>query len=191
MSATQSDVTLLVESSCEGDPDAPDRLLPLVYAELRSRAQALLAAERPNHTLQATALVHEAYVRLVDQKAVNWKGKAHFCAVAATAMRRVLVDYARARGRIKRGGGAQAVTLDSEKLAGVKPEQDLIALNDSLDELATFDARKARVIELRFFGGLTIEEAAEVLGVSPRTVRGDWSLAKAWLYRQMTGSPLE
>ena len=191
MRSPNSDVTLLVQSSCEGDPHAPERLLPLVYEELRARAQSLLAKERPDHTLQATALVHEAYLRLVDQKAANWKSKAHFCAVAATAMRRVLVDHARARGRLKRGGRMRVNSLGSGAFVAIKSERDLVALDDALEELATFDTRKARIIELRFFGGLTVDETATVLGISPRTVRGDWSLAKAWLYRELTRSASE
>ena len=186
--SSRQDATLLVQSSCAGDPDAASKLLPLVYDELRARAQAYLAQERSDHTLQATALVHEAYLRMVDQKAANWQSRAHFCAVAATVMRRILVDHARGRGRLKRGGNAGRLPDESAALVAPTPGEDLVGLDEALERMEAFDARKARIVELRFFGGLTIEETAAVVQVSPRTVRADWRLAKAWLHRELSGS---
>ena len=146
-----------------------------------------MAGERAGHSLQATALVNEAYVRLVDAQGVAWEDRTHFLAVAARAMRRILIDHARAKLYAKRGGGAAKVTLDENLIVSDEPREDLIALNDALDALARFDERKSRVIELRFFGGLTVEEAASVLKVSPDTVMRDWRLARAWLQREMRG----
>jgi RNA polymerase sigma factor (TIGR02999 family) len=167
----------------------PDELLPLVYDELRLLARRYLSRERPGHTLQPTALVHEAYLRLVDQTRVNWQGRTHFFAVGARVMRNLLIDHARARGRAKRGGEWHRVTLAD----GVAPFEDgdldheqLLALNGALDRLAALDERQARVVELRFFGGLTVAEVAHLLGVSRRTVEGDWTHARAWLKRELT-----
>jgi RNA polymerase sigma factor (TIGR02999 family) len=166
-----------------------DRLVPLVHDELRRIARRQMGGERKGHSLQATALVNEAYLRLVDVRQVNWQNRAHFLAMSARLMRRVLVDHARSKNYQKRGGGAARVTLDEELIVSDEPGQDLVALDDALQALAQFDDRKSRVIELRFFGGLSVEETASVLKVSPDTVMRDWRLAKAWLLREMGGSP--
>lgn len=181
-------ITRLLEEIRSGDDRAADRLLPLVYDELRRLARTYLREERPGHTLQATALVHEAYLRLVDQTRVQWQGRAHFFAVAAQAIRRVLVDHARGRGREKRGGNAPRLSLDEVIEVGAAPDTDLLELNRVLEALAEQHPIPARVVELRFFGGLTSEEAAEVLGSSTRTVERQWQFARAWLYRELGDS---
>jgi len=170
-----------------GDQRALDRLIPLVHRELHRIAKWHMSHERADHSLQATALVNEAYLRLVDANDVEWHDRAHFFAVSASMMRRILVDHARAKRAQKRGGHAPPVTFDEALVVTSEPAHDFVALDDALDALATFDARKSRVIELRFFGGLSVEETATVLKVSPATVRGDWRLAKAWLQREMRG----
>jgi RNA polymerase sigma factor (TIGR02999 family) len=162
-------------------------LIPLVHRELHQIAQRCMAGERAGHSLQATVLVNEAYLRLIDVKDVAWQDRAHFLAVAARIMRRILVDHARARRAQKRGGPAARVTFDEALVVTDEPRQDFVALDEALEALATFDDRKSRVIELRFFGGLSVEETASVLKVSPATVMGDWRLAKAWLQREMRG----
>jgi RNA polymerase sigma factor (TIGR02999 family) len=162
-------------------------LIPLVHRELHQIARRCMAGERAGHSLQATVLVNEAYLRLVDTKAVAWHDRAHFLAVAARVMRHILVDHARARHAKKRGGPATRVTFDEALLVTNEPRGDFIALDEALEALAAFDERKSRVIELRFFGGLSVEEAASVLKVSPETVKRDWRLAKAWLQREMRG----
>jgi RNA polymerase sigma factor (TIGR02999 family) len=178
------DVTRLLEQLNTGNKQALESLMPLVYAELRRQAARYLRRERQNHTLQPTALVNEAFLRLVDQK-VNWQNRSHFFGVAAQAMRRVLVDHARAHGRIKRGGPAPKVTLDEGMVAAQGRSVDLLALDQALERLAAIDARQARVVELRFFGGLSVEETAEVMNVSPATVKREWSMAKAWLHAKL------
>jgi RNA polymerase sigma-70 factor (ECF subfamily) len=162
-------------------------LLPLVYHELHQIARRHLGHERANHSLEATALVNEAYLRLVDAQAVPWQDRAHFLALSARIMRRILVDHARSRGYQKRGGDAVRVTFDEALVVANEPRQDFVALDDALKALAKFDERKSRVIELRFFGGLTVEETAAAIKVSPDTVMRDWQLAKAWLRREMRG----
>jgi RNA polymerase sigma-70 factor, ECF subfamily len=162
-------------------------LIPLVHQELHRIAQRCMAGERAGHSLQATVLVNEAYLRLVDAKDVAWHDRAHFLAVAARAMRRILVEHARAHRARKRGGGATRVTFNEALVVTNEPGQDFVALDDALEELAKFDERKSRVIELRYFGGLSVEDTASVLKVSPATVMGDWRLAKAWLRREMRG----
>ena len=162
-------------------------MIPLVHAELHRIAERHIGRERPDHSLQATALVNEAYLRLVDAKTVAWNDRGHFLAVAARVMRRILVDYARARQYQKRGGNAARITFDEELVVTNERAPDFIALDEALEALAKFDERKSRVIEMRFFGGLTVEETALVLKVSPATVMGDWRLAKAWLRREMRG----
>ncbi len=159
--------------------------MPLVYDELRALAQSYLNRERPDHTLQATALVHDAYVRLIRQEDVEWKNRAHFFAVAAQAIRRILVDHARGHQRQKRGGGRERVRLDEDVAVLDERDIDLIALDEALEKLAHLRERQARIVELRFFGGLELKEVAEFLGVSPRTVTGDWQMARAWLRREM------
>jgi RNA polymerase sigma factor (TIGR02999 family) len=182
--ARTSSVTALLRAWREGNKSAYDRLTPLVYDELRRRARHYLRAERPNHTLTPTALVNEVYLRMVRIDQVEWSGRAHFLAVAARQMRRILVDSARARRYAKRGGGLVNVTLD-EAMAVANRDLDVVALDDALEALAVHDARKVHVVELRFFGGLTNEEIAAALGVSTDTVMRDWRLAKLWLQREM------
>ena len=179
------DVTALLRAWGKGDQAALERLVPLVEPELHRIARRCMAGERAGHSLQATALVNEAYLRLVDVQRVNWQDRAHFLAMSARLMRRVLVDAARAKGYQKRGGGAVKVTLDEALVPSAAPALDLVALNDALEALAAFDERKSRVVEMRFFGGLSVEESAAVLHVSVDTVMRDWKLAKAWLLREM------
>jgi RNA polymerase sigma-70 factor (ECF subfamily) len=181
-------VTELLRAWSDGDNDALEQLMPLVEAELRRLARAYMGGERRGHTLQTTALVNEAFLRLTDARRIRWEDRAHFLGITARLMRRVLVDHARARGYRKRGGGAVRVTLHDGLVASEDPALDLIALDRALDALAALDARKGRVIELRFFGGLSVEETAEVLHVSPDTIKRDWRLAKLWLLRELDGA---
>ncbi|MEJ2481999.1 MAG: sigma-70 family RNA polymerase sigma factor [Gemmatimonadota bacterium] len=181
--------TTLLEPGAEGDPARLDALLPLVYEELRGLAHRQLAGERAGHTLQTTALVHEAYVRLVDDTRVTRKGRAYFFGAAARAMRQVLVDHARRHAAKKRGGGARPVSLDAATLAVDEIANELLDLDRALDELARRNPRHARVVECRFFGGLSVEETADALDVSPRTVKYDWALARAWLHDSLRGRP--
>ena len=177
-----SDLTqILIDARAERPADVAKKLMPLVYDELRELAARYLRSERCGHTLQPTALVHEAFMRLVDQDRVDWKGRTHFYAVGAEAMRRILIDHARARGRGKRGGKWQRVVLNEEDAPQELQDIDLVALHVALETLAALDKQQARIVELRFFGGLTVEEVAHVLEVSKRKVEGDWSHAKAWL----------
>ena len=187
MPAPPSGVTQLLRAWGEGDDRALDALVPLVEAELRRLARGYMSRERQDHTLQTTALINEAFVRLVDARDIRWQDRAHFLGITARLMRRVLVDHARARGYKKRGGGAVNVSLDEGMAVSPPPDVDVVALDDALEALAAVDARKGRVIELRFFGGLTVEETAEVLQVSTDTVKRDWRLAKLWLLREMEG----
>ena len=187
MSAPSSkQITQLLVAWGDGDQSALEELTPLVYEELRRLAHHYMGRERPGHTLQTTALVNEAYIRLIDWKNVHWQNRAHFFAVSAQLMRRILVDFARSRGYAKRGGGALAVTLDEATLLSSEKGTDIVALDEALLSLTELDERQSRVVELRFFGGLSIEETAEVLKISPGTVRRDWSLARAWLHRELT-----
>ncbi|HVH58379.1 MAG TPA: sigma-70 family RNA polymerase sigma factor [Vicinamibacterales bacterium] len=180
-------VTELLRAWSDGDDDALERLMPLVEAELRRLAGAYMSRERRGHTLQTTALINEAFLRLTDARSISWQDRAHFLGIAARLMRRVLVDHARSRGYRKRGGDARRVTLDEELIASPDPALDLVALDRALDALAKTDPRKSKVIELRFFGGLSVDEAAHVLRVSPDTVKRDWRLAKLWLLRELEG----
>ena len=180
------EVTRLLIDWRNGDPEAFDKLAPLVYKELHRLAQRYRNKERQDHTLQATDLVHEAYLRLVNVDGIDWQSRSHFYAVSARLMRRVLVDYARSRGFIKRGGEVCRVELDDAQAASLEPDSNLVALDDALQKLAGVDQRKADVIEFRFFGGLTVEETAEVLHVSTDTVKRDWRLAKSWLLRELS-----
>ena len=182
----RSSVTELLRAWGQGDAQALDRLTPLVYQELRRIAGRYMARERRDHTLQATALVNEAYLRLVDAKEVSWHDRAHFFAISSQTMRRILVDFARARHSRKRDSGAKALSLEESLVVRGQPGADLVALDDALNALAEVDPRKSRVVELRFFGGLSVEETAEVLNVSPETVKRDWKLAKAWLLRELS-----
>jgi RNA polymerase sigma factor (TIGR02999 family) len=179
-------VTGLLLAWGKGDEAAFDQLVPLVHDELHRIALRCMAGERAGHSLQATALVNEAYMRLVDAQRVRWQDRAHFLSMAARMMRRVLVDIARAKGYQKRGGGAVRVTFDELAIAPAEPGHDLVALDDALQALVRVDARKSQVIELRFFGGLSVEETAEALGVSVDTVMRDWKLGRAWLLRELT-----
>lgn len=179
------DVTLLLSALTRGDDGAASKLMPVVYDELRRLAGSYMRRERSDHTLQATALVHEAYLKLVEQHSVDWQSRAHFFGIAAQLMRRILIDHARGHSRDKRGGEHQKVSLDEAFVFAEQRADELIAVDDSLNRLAKIDPRQARVVELRFFGGLSVEEAAEVLGVSPKTVKRDWSVAKAWLYADL------
>ena len=186
VAGTQSQgITELLLAWSRGEQAALDKLVPRVHAELRRVAHRYMAGERTGHTLQTTALVNEAYLRLINVEQVRWQNRAHFFAVSAQLMRRILVDFARSRNYLKRGGGAQKVTLDEALVVSQEPGQDLVALDDALKALAVTDARKSRVVELRFFGGLSVEETAEVLKVSVDTVTRDWRLAKVWLAREM------
>lgn len=186
MTPSSDEVTQLLIAWSNGDESARDELMPLVYEELHRLAHRHIRKERPGHTLQTSALVNEAFVRLVDQKHVHWQSRAHFFAIAAQMMRRILVDYARNRRYAKRGGNARQVTLNEDLNVPDQRSADVVALDEALSDLANFDDRKSKVVELRFFGGLSIEETAEVLAVSPGTVMRDWTLAKAWLKRAMT-----
>lgn len=180
-----ADVTRLLLAWGTGDEAALERLVPIVHGELRRIARRCMAGERAGHSLQATALVNEAYLRLVDVQHVNWQNRAHFLAMAARLMRRVLVDHARSKAYQRRGGGAVRVTFAEELPVVAEAGHDLVALDDALQGLAKVDERKSKVIELRFFGGLSVEETASVLKVSPETVMRDWKLAKAWLLREL------
>lgn len=183
--ASREEITGLLQAWSDGDQAALDQLLPLVYAELHRLAKRYMGREHAGHTLQTSALVNEAYLRLVDAPGVHWQNRTHFFAVSAQIMRRILVDFARSRQNLKRGGGARQVTLDERFVASPESGADLLALDEALGRLAVLNPRQSQVVELRYFGGLNEEEVAEVLKVSPRTVRHDWSLARAWLYREL------
>jgi RNA polymerase sigma-70 factor, ECF subfamily len=185
--STQHEITRLLEAWSDGQQDAPERLMPLVYEELRRLARVHMLREREGHTLQTTALVHETYLRLMDASSTRYPDRAHFFGMCATLMRRILVDWARARGAFKRGGYLQPVQLEEALVVSPESEVDLVALDDALKALEVVDARKSRVVELRFFGGLSVEETAAVLKVSVETVTRDWKLAKSWLRRELAG----
>lgn len=180
------DVSKLLRSWSDGDQSAVETLTPIVYEELRRRASLCMKRERSGHSMQTTALVNEAYLRMVDYKRMQWQNRAHFFAVSAQLMRRILVDHAR-RHNVKRGGGAPHVSLEEAAVVGGDRAADLVALDDAMDALARRDPRKVQVVEMRFFGGLSVQETAEVLKVSPVTVRREWSSAKVWLYRELAG----
>jgi RNA polymerase sigma factor (TIGR02999 family) len=180
-------ITQMLREWSDGKAEALENLLPLVYAELHRQAASFLRKERPGHTLQTTALINEAYLRLIDRRSVNWQNRAHFFAVAAQAMRRILVDYAKAKHRQKRGGDRIRLSLEGVTLVASKEASiDLIALDEALDKLAERDKQQARVVELRYFSGLSLEETGEVLRVSRATVARDWEAARAWLHRELT-----
>ena len=187
-SPSTNEVTQLLVSWSNGDESALDKLMPLVHQELRRLAKGYMRRERPGHTLQTTALINEAYLRLVDWKNVQWQNRSHFFAVAAQMMRRILVDFARSRPLPKRDGGARLADLDEAAVLTDEKETDLIALDEALTALAAVDARKSQIVEMKFFGGLSVEETAEVLKLSPVTVMREWSKAKAWLYRELSRS---
>ena len=174
-----------------GDQSALEKLTPLVEAELRRLAHHYLARERPGHTLQTTELINEAWLRLMDWKSLSWQDRAHFFGVSARLMRHILVGFARTRKQLKRGAGAQQVSLDEAAVVSAGRSDDLVALDDALEMLSKFDARKSRIVELRFFGGLTVDETAEAMGLSPITVIREWNKAKAWLYQALSGEMLD
>jgi RNA polymerase sigma factor (TIGR02999 family) len=187
MEPSTHEITELLRARSGGDQEALEKLTPLVYAELRRAAHRYMARERPDDTLQTSALVNEIYVRLVDAQQVNWQDRAHFFGVCARLMRRVLTDFARSRGYLKRGGRSLHVALDESLVVSPEPRADLVALDEALNAFAAIDPRKSQVVELRFFGGLSVEETAEVLKVSPDTVKRDWKLARVWLLGEMAG----
>jgi RNA polymerase sigma-70 factor (ECF subfamily) len=184
--AVGDDASTLLRAWSDGDQSALEKLTPIVYRELHGLAGRYMKRERSGHSLQTTALVNEAWMRLVDYKRMQWQNRAHFFAVSAQLMRRILVEHAR-RHNLKRGGGVRHVPLEETAVVGTGGSTDFVALDDAINALARLDARKAQVVEMRFFGGLSVEETAEVLKVSPVTVMRDWSTAKAWLYRELTG----
>jgi len=188
---SSEDITQLLLEWREGNQEALEELLPVIYQELRHQAHHYLQHEQKNHSLQTTALINEVYLRLLDCSRVSWQSRAHFFAITARMMRRILVDYARSHGYQKRGGGLQIITLDQDRVSPIGRDPDLVALGDALDTLATKDERKSRVVELRFFGGLSVEETAEVLGVCRDTVVRDWKFAKAWLAQEMKKSAVD
>jgi RNA polymerase sigma-70 factor (ECF subfamily) len=189
MTPSPGEVTQLLLDWGNGNQAALNRLTPLVYEELHRLAHRHMRLERPNHTLQTSALVNEAYVRLVDQRNLHWKNRAHFFSIASRLMRRILVDLARAHHRAKRGGGALQVSLDEAAIISRERAAELVALDEALTRLAAIDQRKSQVVELRFFGGMSVEETAEALRVSPITIKREWSTAKAWLYRAIANEP--
>ena len=180
-----AEITQLLQAASGGDERAHAALVPVVYEELRRRAGALMRRETPNHTLQATALVHEAYLRLIQQDRADWQGRAHFFAMASQFMRRILVDHARSRSRDKRGGGVVRVQLDEGLAISPQRDADVLALDDALQRLAELDPRQAEIVVMRFFGGLTVDEVAAALDVSKRTVEAEWTMVKAWLRREL------
>jgi RNA polymerase sigma-70 factor (ECF subfamily) len=182
---SRQEVTVLLQAWNDGDPYAPDKLVPLIYAELKRLARRSMRRENPEHTLETGALINEAYMRLADWKNARWENRGHFYGVASQIMRRVLVDHARAHAYQKRGGGARPLSLDEALVASPDRAPDLIALDDALEKLAKRDPRKSKVVELRFFGGLSVEETAAILNVSPFTVIRDWNFVKAWLAREL------
>ncbi len=188
MESVRSEVTELLHQWSNGRQEALDRLLPQIYDELRRLASSYLRRERSDHTLQATALVHEAFLKLVDQRKVRWQNRAHFFGIAAQAMRRILVDHMRAHAAAKRGAGQRPLLLDEAVVPVGMVSVDVLALDEVLTRLGAFDPQQSRIVELRFFGGLTIEETAEVLHISPATVGREWTLAKAWLYAELQGN---
>ena len=185
--SSSRDVTGLLQAWGRGDEAALHKLMPLVYDNLRAAARHRMARERPGHTLQTTALIHETYLRLVDARQIQWQNRAHFFAICAKLMRRILIEFARSRGQQKRGGAAAHVNFDEALLVTSQPDFNLVALDNALHRLEEVDARKSKVVELRFFGGLSVKETAEVMKVSVDTVMRDWKLAKVWLLRELSG----
>jgi RNA polymerase sigma-70 factor (ECF subfamily) len=178
--------TKVLQALSQGDASAADRLMPLVYDELRSLAKQYLRQQDPSHTLQATALVHEAFLKLCDKDGTDWRDRSHFFAVGARAMRSILVDHARGKARDKRGGGRQRLALDENVMISSRCDEDVLALDEALTKLAQLDQRQSQIVELRFFGGLTVQEVAEVLGISKRTIESEWTMIRAWLRRELS-----
>jgi RNA polymerase sigma factor (TIGR02999 family) len=191
MTSDSDNVTRLLLDWSNGSAQALEELLPLLYNELRHLAHNLLYRERPGHTLQTTALVHEAYLKLIDQREANWQNRAHFFAIAAQAMRRILIDSARRHAAIKRGEAGQKISLDEAASISLEPNPNLLALDEALNALAELDGQQTRIVELRYFGGLTIEETAEVLDLSPATIKREWAMARAWLHQVLTNRKLD
>lgn len=185
----KSQVTQILHDWSEGDPGAPERLMPLVYDEMRRIARSFISRERPGHTLQPTALANEAYLRLVGQHSVSWQGRAHFYSVAATMMRRVLINHARTRAAEKRGGAAVRLSLEDVDVPAEERAADVVAMDEALDRLSQFSERGSKIVEMRFFAGMSDDEIAEVLGVSTRTVLRDWKAARLWLFRELSQNP--
>jgi len=185
MASPSSDVSLLLSELSRGNQEAGEKLVPLVYDELKRLAKSYMRRERPDHTLQATALVNEAYLKLVKQNAVHWQGRSHFFGIAAQLMRRILIDHARGHLREKRGGDKQVLPLDEAVVFSPEHSEELVKLDEALQRLSKLDARQSRIVELRFFGGLSVDETAQFLGISPKTVKRDWSVAKAWLHGEL------
>jgi RNA polymerase sigma factor (TIGR02999 family) len=185
--ARSQDITGLLQAWGRGEDEALQKLVPLVYEELHAAARRYMARERPGHTLQTTALIHETYLRLVDVRKIKWQNRAHFFAMCAQLMRRILIDFARSRAYKKRGGATPQVNFDEALAVTAEPDTDLLAIDEALNRLAAVDPRKSRVVELRFFGGLGVKETAEVMKISPDTVTRDWKLAKVWLLRDLQG----
>lgn len=190
-STPRNDVTELLVAWSNGNQAARDQLMGVVYDELHRLARRYMRRESPGHTLQTSALLNEAFLRLVDQNNVQWQNRAHFYGIAAQMMRRILVDYARGRNYEKRGGGARALSLDEALIVSDARNEEVVNVHEALERLTEFDSRKGQIVELRFFGGLSIEETAEVLGVSPGTIMRDWTLAKAWLRRELSPEQVE
>jgi|SRR5208283_241264 len=185
MGSPEADVTALLSQLTQGNHEAHEKLIPLVYEELKRLARSYMRRERADHTLQTTALVHEAYLKLVRQQAVNWQGRSHFFGIAAQLMRRILIDHARGQLRDKRGGVKEVLPLDEALVFSPEHSEELVKLDEALERLAKLDARQSQIVELRFFGGLSVEETAEFLGISPKTVKRDWSVAKTWLHCEL------
>jgi RNA polymerase sigma factor (TIGR02999 family) len=185
MDCPQADVTALLSELTQGNQEAAEKLIPVVYDELKRLARAYMRRERPDHTLQTTALVHEAYLKLVRQQAVNWQGRSHFFGIAAQLMRRILIDHARGHLRKKRGGENVVLPLDEALVFSPEHSEELVRLNDALERLSKLDPRQGKIVELRFFGGLSVEETSEFLGVSAKTVKRDWAVAKVWLHSEL------
>jgi RNA polymerase sigma factor (TIGR02999 family) len=185
MGSPSSEVTVLLSELTRGNKEAGEKLIPLVYDELRRLAKSYMQRERPDHTLQATALVHEAYLKLVRQEVVDWQGRSHFLGIAAQLMRRILIDHARNHLREKRGGVQHVLPLDEALVFAPERSEEFVRLDEALERLSKLDARQGRIVELRYFGGMSIDETSEVLGVSPKTVKRDWSVAKAWLHAEL------
>ncbi|PYS59722.1 MAG: RNA polymerase subunit sigma-70 [Acidobacteria bacterium] len=191
MASDSDNVTRLLLEWGDGNQQALEALVPLIYKELRNLAHNFLYRERPGHTLQTTALVHEAYLKLIDQNDARWQNRAHFFAIAAQAMRRILIDSARKHAAVKRGGPQEELSLDEVADIALEPDSNLLKLDEALNELAKIDPRQSRIVELRYFGGLTIEETAEVISVSPATVKREWMMARAWLHQEISESELD
>ncbi len=188
MGSPQADVTALLLQLKQGNHEAGEKLIPLVYEELKRLARSYMRRERPDHTLQTTALVHEAYLKLVRQHAVNWQGRSHFFGIAAQLMRRILIDHARGHLRGKRGGLKEVLPLDEALVFSPEHSKELVKLDEALERLSKLDARQSHIVELRFFGGLSVEETSEFLGISPKTVKRDWAVAKVWLHGELRRS---